>query len=48
MKSILDLEADERRQMGLRSRALAERWFGLDRFVAEYEALYRGLFHGVE
>ncbi|HHQ48379.1 MAG TPA: glycosyltransferase family 1 protein, partial [Acidobacteria bacterium] len=41
MLRMLETSPAERAAMGRRSRELAERWFGLDRFVAEYEALYR-------
>ena len=40
MRRIMDLPEAERTAMGRRSRELAERWFGLDRFVDEYQALY--------
>jgi len=41
MLRMLQCSPGERAAMGRRSRELAERWFGMDRFVDEYEALYR-------
>ena len=43
MKRMMALSDAERAQMGERSRALAEDWFGSDRFVDEFVALYRQL-----
>lgn len=43
MLQMLETSPEERASMGRRSRELAERWFGMDRFVAEYEALYRNI-----
>lgn len=43
MGRILALEDQERLAMGARSRELAVRWFGRERFVTDYENLYRGL-----
>jgi glycosyltransferase involved in cell wall biosynthesis len=40
MASMMALGVDARRSMGERSVELARRWFGLERVVAEYEALY--------
>ncbi|NBB78318.1 MAG: glycosyltransferase [Verrucomicrobia bacterium] len=43
MAAMMDTPASERAAMGRRSRHLAEKWFGLDRFVSEYQALYAEL-----
>jgi len=43
MERVLDLSAQERQEMGARSRDLAVRWFDRTRFVDEYERLYRSL-----
>ncbi len=41
MLRMLAMGPEERAAMGRRSRKLTERWFGMERFVDEYEALYR-------
>ncbi len=43
MERMADTPPEERRAMGQRSRELAVRWFGLDRFANEFAALYRRL-----
>jgi glycosyltransferase involved in cell wall biosynthesis len=43
MERMLDLAEPERLAMGARSRELAVRWFGRERFLIEYETLYRNL-----
>jgi glycosyltransferase involved in cell wall biosynthesis len=43
MQRLLETPPAERAAMGTRSRELAMRWFGMDRFVSEFEALYRSL-----
>ena len=43
MERLLRTPPAERVAMGRRSRELAERWFGPERFVAEFEALYASL-----
>ena len=43
MQQALALGAEERRGMSARSREVAVRWFGRDRYVLEYEALYQSL-----
>ena len=43
MQAMLLASPSERAAMGARSRDLAVRWFGMDRFVGEFEALYRSL-----
>ena len=43
MQQMMETPAEERVAMGARSRELAVRWFGLERFVHEYEQLYREL-----
>jgi len=43
MLRMLGTTPEERAVMGRCSRELAERWFGMERFVGEYEALYREL-----
>jgi glycosyltransferase involved in cell wall biosynthesis len=43
MKRILETDRTELAQMGTRSRRLAEEWFGLERFIDEYEQLYQKL-----
>jgi GalNAc-alpha-(1->4)-GalNAc-alpha-(1->3)-diNAcBac-PP-undecaprenol alpha-1,4-N-acetyl-D-galactosaminyltransferase len=43
MESMMKLTAEKRAAMGTRSRDLASRWFGRDRFLDEYERLYRSL-----
>ncbi len=43
MEALLRASPDERAAMGARSRELAVRWFGMDRFIGEFEALYRAL-----
>ena len=48
MERMLNAPALEREVMGHRSRELATRWFGMDRFVSEYEALYRAMLDGRE
>lgn len=46
MQQMLATSPEERAAMARRSRELAVRWFGLDRFVTEHEALYRALLSG--
>lgn len=46
MEQMLGTPATERTAMGRRSRDLALRWFSLDRFVDQFEALYRELADG--
>ena len=41
MKAMLEVEISERYAMGCRSRKLACEWFGLQRFVTEYEMQYQ-------
>lgn len=43
MGTLIDTPEDERRILGTRSRAVAEGWFGRERFLDEYEALYSKL-----
>lgn len=43
MEALLRAAPAERAAMGARSRELAVRWFGMDRFIGEFEALYRSL-----
>lgn len=43
MRLVLAASKHERIEMGRRSRELAIRWFGLQRFICEYEDLYRNL-----
>jgi glycosyltransferase involved in cell wall biosynthesis len=43
MERMLGTTRSERTHMGRRSRDVAVRWFALDRFVADHEALYREL-----
>jgi len=43
MQQMLQLRETEILAMGQRSRDLAVRWFGRDRFVGDYEELYRAL-----
>lgn len=43
MKRMMDLCDADRKAMGERSRSLAERWFGHERFVDEFIALYQRL-----
>ncbi len=45
MKEMLESEPSERDAMGRRSHHLAKDWFGMQRFVSEYEAIYRQLAH---
>jgi len=40
MRQMMDLTDSEFAEMGMRSRQLAIKWFGLERFVLEYEDLY--------
>ncbi len=40
METLMDLPPQGREAMGRRSRALAKRWFGLERFIDAYEDLY--------
>lgn len=47
LKSMLSTSPCEREAMGRRGRELAGRWFGLDRFAVEYEALYSELCAGM-
>lgn len=41
MKTMLEFHALDRQVMGCRSRKLASEWFGLQRFVTEYERQYQ-------
>lgn len=43
MEAMFHTPAMERAAMGARSRELAVRWFGMERFVGAYEALYQEL-----
>jgi len=43
MDRMIRTPLSERRAMGARSRELAEAWFGMERFVDEFENLYRTL-----
>ncbi len=43
MEAMIRVPLEERRAMGRRSRELAVRWFGMERFVGEFEALYQEL-----
>jgi glycosyltransferase involved in cell wall biosynthesis len=43
MLRILETAPTERAAMGRRSRELAVNWFGLERYISEFEALYRSL-----
>ena len=43
MERLMDLPPAERAAMGARSRELAVRWFGMERFIDEFEELYRQL-----
>jgi glycosyltransferase involved in cell wall biosynthesis len=43
MEQMMDRSIDERMEMGLRSRKLAIAWFRLDRFLEDFERLYRSL-----
>ena len=43
MERLVDAPPEEREAMGQRSRDLAVRWFGLDRFADEFSALYLSL-----
>ena len=43
MAWMLDQSTEARKAMGQRSRRLSQEWFGLDRFLNEYENLYRDL-----
>jgi len=43
MQHMIETPISQRLAMGARSRELAVRWFGLARFVDEYENLYSGL-----
>lgn len=40
MKAMLEFQISDRRTMGCRSRTLASDWFGLQRFITEYERQY--------
>ncbi len=40
MRRMMEADEEERRNMGDRSRKLAEEWFGVERFVGEYAELY--------
>ena len=46
MRRVMDLSLVERAEMGERSRRLAHRWFGKERFLDDYEALYMQLMTG--
>lgn len=46
MERLMDLPNAERVAMGERSRDLAVRWFGMERFLDEFEGLYRQLVAG--
>ena len=43
MQALVEMPAAERELLGIQSRAFAERWFGRERFLDEYEALYSRL-----
>lgn len=43
MERLLRTPPPERAAMGRRSRELAVRWFGMERFIGDYEALYASL-----
>ena len=43
MERTLALGDEERSAVSARSREIAVRWFGRDRYVGDYEALYRAL-----
>jgi len=43
MRRLMEKGEEERKAMGARSRKLAEEWFGVERFVGEYVALYQDL-----
>lgn len=43
MQQMLQVEPPQREAMGARSRDLAVRWFGRERFVDDYETLYQSL-----
>lgn len=43
MQRMLETPPTERLAMSRRSRELAEKWFGLERYISEFEALYRSL-----
>lgn len=43
MEALMRSPLAERKAMGRRSRDLAVRWFGMERFVGEFEALYQEL-----
>jgi len=43
MEALMRVSLEERKAMGRRSRELAVRWFGMERFVGEFEALYQEL-----
>lgn len=40
LKAMLEMQASDRMAMGCRSRKLASEWFGLQRFVTDYEEQY--------
>jgi len=40
LKAMLEMQSSDRLAMGSRSRKLASEWFGLQRFVTEYEEQY--------
>jgi len=46
MERMLTVGSDERAAMSQRSRQLAVEWFGADRFIEEYESMYRELVLG--
>ena len=41
MKAMLETQLSERLAMGQRSRKLAKEWFGMRRFIADYESIYK-------
>lgn len=43
MERMMALASEERRAMGTRSRELAVRWFGMERFLDDFETLYTAL-----
>jgi len=43
MKAMLEFQISDLHTMGCRSRSLASDWFGLQRFITEYERQYHGI-----
>lgn len=46
MERMMLLTSEERRTMGAHSRELAVRWFGMERFLDEFEGLYAAIANG--